>query len=126
MYQRRVGAVEVPAWTDHQQARASERRNQLTRPNYRKPELLATAPNRVWSWDITKLKGPEKWTYFYLYVILDVFSRYAVGWLLAEQEQYRRQGHCCWYPSCSHDLPPFSFSTRIGLPHHLQTWGCRL
>lgn len=52
-----------------------ERRNQLIHPNYKKPELLATFPNQVWSWDITKLKGPAKWTYFYLYVILDIFSR---------------------------------------------------
>jgi len=63
------------------------RRNQLTRPHYRKPELLATAPNQVWSWDITKLKGPEKWTYYYLYVILDIFSRFTVGWMLAHREQ---------------------------------------
>jgi putative transposase len=63
-----------------------ERRNQLTHPNYAKPELLATAPNQLWSWDITKLLGPAKWTYFYLYVILDVFSRYVVGWLIAERE----------------------------------------
>ena len=52
-----------------------ERRNQLRHPDYKKPELLGTEPNRVWSWDITKLKGPTKWTYFYLYVILDIFSR---------------------------------------------------
>jgi len=64
-----------------------ERRNQLKRPNYRKPELLATGPNEVWSWDITKLKGPETWTYYYLYVILDIFSRYTVGWMLAHREQ---------------------------------------
>jgi putative transposase len=63
-----------------------ERRNQLRHPNYAKPELLATAPNQLWSWDITKLKGPVKWSYFYLYVVLDVFSRYVVAWLLAEQE----------------------------------------
>jgi putative transposase len=63
-----------------------ERRNQLRHPNYAKPELLATGPNQVWSWDITKLKGPVKWTYFYLYVILDIFSRYTVGWLLARRE----------------------------------------
>jgi transposase InsO family protein len=56
-----------------------ERRNQLRHPNYQKPELLAEAPNEVWSWDITKLRGPAKWTYFYLYVILDIFSRYVVG-----------------------------------------------
>jgi len=63
-----------------------ERRNQLTHPAYTKPELLATAPNQLWSWDITKLLGPAKWTYFYLYVILDVFSRYVVGWMVAERE----------------------------------------
>ena len=63
-----------------------ERRNQLRHPNYQKPELLATAPNQVWSWDITKLLGPVKWTYFYLYVILDIFSRYVVGWMVANQE----------------------------------------
>ena len=63
-----------------------ERRNQCRRPAYTKPELLATGPNQVWSWDITKLKGPVKWTYFYLYVILDIFSRYVVGWMVAERE----------------------------------------
>lgn len=63
-----------------------ERRNQLTHPAYAKPELLATGPNQLWSWDITKLLGPAKWTYFYLYVILDVFSRYVVGWMIAERE----------------------------------------
>ena len=63
-----------------------ERRDQLTHPAYQKPELLATAPNQVWSWDITKLRGPVKWTYYYLYVILDVFSRYVVGWMIAPRE----------------------------------------
>lgn len=63
-----------------------ERRDQLRHPVYRKPELLATGPNQVWSWDITKLLGPAKWTYFYLYVILDIFSRYVVGWMLAHRE----------------------------------------
>jgi len=63
-----------------------ERRNQLRHPNYAKPELLATQPNQLWSWDITKLLGPAKWTYYYLYNILDVFSRYSVGWLIAERE----------------------------------------
>jgi len=63
-----------------------ERRNQLRHPAYQKPELLATEPNQVWSWDITKLLGPVKWTYFSLYVLLDIFSRYVVGWLLARQE----------------------------------------
>jgi putative transposase len=63
-----------------------ERRDQLVHPSYQKPELLATAPNQLWSWDITKLRGPAKWTYFYLYVILDVFSRYVVGWMVAPRE----------------------------------------
>ena len=63
-----------------------ERRDQLRHPNYAKPELLATTPNQVWSWDITKLKGPVKWSYFHLYVILDIFSRYVVGWMVAERE----------------------------------------
>ncbi len=63
-----------------------ERRDQLRHPSYAAPELLAEAPNQLWSWDITKLMGPAKWTYFHLYVILDVFSRYVVGWLLADRE----------------------------------------
>lgn len=80
-----------------------ERRNQLRHPSYVAPELLATGPNQLWSWDITKLRGPSKWTYFYLYVILDVFSRYVPGWLVAHRESavlakklirdtYQRQG----------------------------------
>jgi putative transposase len=68
------------------QAEVRERRNLLQHPNYKKPELLAQAPNEVWSWDITKLLGPVKWTYFYLYVILDIFSRYVVGWMAAQKE----------------------------------------
>lgn len=67
-------------------AEVKERRDQLRHPAYEKPELLAIAPNQVWSWDITKLLGPAKWTYFYLYVILDIFSRYVVGWMLANRE----------------------------------------
>lgn len=63
-----------------------ERRAQLQRPQYTKPELLATAPNEVWSWDITRLHGPVKWSYFQLYVILDIYSRYVVGWLVAPRE----------------------------------------
>ncbi len=60
-----------------------ERRDQLRHPRYAAPELLATRPNEVWSWDITKLLGPAKWTYFSLYVILDIFSRYVGGWMVA-------------------------------------------
>ncbi|MBV7339842.1 DDE-type integrase/transposase/recombinase, partial [Chloroflexi bacterium TSY] len=61
-------------------AEVKERRNQLTHPTYSKPELMATGPNQLWSWDITKLKGPIRLTAYYLYVILDVYSRYVVGW----------------------------------------------
>jgi putative transposase len=63
-----------------------ERRRQATHPARVKPELVATAPNQVWSWDITKLRGPAKWTYYHLYVILDIFSRYVVGWMVAGRE----------------------------------------
>jgi putative transposase len=63
-----------------------ERRDQLIHPRYQKPELLATAPNQLWSWDITKLRGPVKWSFYYLYVILDVFSRYVTGWMIAYRE----------------------------------------
>ena len=63
-----------------------ERRRQTQHPKYVKPQLVANSPNQVWSWDITKLLGPVKWTYFYLYVVLDIYSRYVVGWMLAERE----------------------------------------
>lgn len=63
-----------------------ERRHQLRHPVYRKPELMARGPNEVWTWDLTKLKGPAKWTYFHLYVILDLYSRYVVGWMVARRE----------------------------------------
>lgn len=69
---------------EHAQVR--ERRNQRRHPTYTKPELLANRPNELWSWDITRLMGPSKWTYLYLYVILDVFSRYVVGWMVHVQE----------------------------------------
>ena len=69
-----------------QAGESRERRDQLIHPPYKKPELLATAPNQLWTWDITKLLGPAKWTYFYLYVILDVFSRYVTGWMVAMRE----------------------------------------
>lgn len=64
-----------------------ERRKGHQQTHYKKPELLAIEPNQVWSWDITKLKGPAKWTYYYLYVIMDIFSRYIVGWMVAHREQ---------------------------------------
>jgi putative transposase len=70
---------------EHQEVQ--ERRNQLQHPVVAKPQLVATGPNQLWSWDITKLKSLTKWSYYYLYVILDVFSRFVVGWLIAEQER---------------------------------------
>ena len=75
---------------EHEETR--ERRDQLTHPAYTRPELLAEAPNQIWSWDITKLLGPAKWTYFYLYVILDVFSRYPVGWTVQHRESAQVAG----------------------------------
>jgi putative transposase len=76
-----------------------ERRDQLIHPPYGKPELLATGPNQLWSWDITKLRGPVKWSFYYLYVILDVFSRYVTGWMIADREtaSLAKQliGHSC-------------------------------
>jgi putative transposase len=75
MYRILAGANEV-----------RERRNQAKHPKYVAPELLATGPNQVWSWDITKLKGPGKWNYLCLYVIMDIYSRYVVGWMVADRE----------------------------------------
>ena len=69
---------------EHREVR--ERRNQLRHPPYKKPELLATGANQLWSWDITKLRGPQKWTSTYLYVIMDVYSRFVVGWTIAPVE----------------------------------------
>lgn len=67
-------------------AAVRERRDQRRHPEYTRPELLATGPNQLWSWDITKLKGPHTWTYYSLYVLMDVWSRKVVGWLLADRE----------------------------------------
>lgn len=83
-----------------------DRRNQLRHPAYQKPELLATAPNQVWSWDITKLLGPAKWTYYYLYVILDIFSRYVVGWMLALQEATCLATRLLAETCAKQDIPP--------------------
>jgi len=67
--------------------RERTRRRDHPRQGYRKPELLAKRPNQLWSWDITKRKGPATWTYFYRYVITDVYSRSVVGWMLAMRER---------------------------------------
>jgi putative transposase len=88
----------------HQELR--ERRQQLAHPPYQKPELLATAPNQLWSWDITKLRGPVKWTYYYLYVILDVFSRYVTGWMIAERESAELAKHLIEAAVLRHQVPP--------------------
>ena len=71
----------------NEHAEVRERRKVLRHPQYKKPELLARGPNELWSWDITKLRGPQKGSYYYLYVILDVYSRYVVGWMIAPTEQ---------------------------------------
>ena len=83
-----------------------ERRDQLRHPTYTKPELLATAPNQVWSWDITKLKGPVKWSYFHLYVILDIFSRYVVGWMVAPRESSELARRLIAETIAKNNIPP--------------------
>ena len=83
-----------------------ERRDQVRRPPYAAPELLATRPNEVWSWDIPKLLGPSKWTYFYLYVILDIFSRYVVGWMLAPHESAALAEHLIGETCAKHGIQP--------------------
>lgn len=83
---RYLGSVRTMYRLLAQADQSGERRHQRVHRAYRKPELLAVQPNEVWSWDITKLKGPVKWSYFYLYVILDIFSRYVVGWMIAPRE----------------------------------------
>ena len=92
----RVLASEVPV---------QERRAQRTHPEYKKPELMATAPNQVWSWDITRLLGPKKWSYYYLYVIMDIYSRYVVGWMVADRENSALAGRLI-QQSCQHGVQP--------------------
>ena len=83
-----------------------ERRDQLVHPAYQRPELLATAPNQLWSWDITKLLGPAKWTYFYLYVILEVFRRYVAGWMVAPREKAELAKQFSEETIGKHQVPP--------------------
>jgi putative transposase len=83
-----------------------ERRNQLRHPAYHKPELLAEQPNQLWSWDITKLLGPARWTYYYLYVILDVFSRYVVGWTVQYRESARVAEQLIAQALTQHEIAP--------------------
>ena len=83
-----------------------ERRDQLKHPKYKKPQLMATAPNQIWSWDITKLLGPKKWTYYSLYVLLDIYSRYAVGWMVADRENSALAGHLIKETCAKHGVEP--------------------
>ena len=83
-----------------------ERRAQRRHPRYARPELLATAPNQLWSWDITKLKGPAKWVHFLLYVILDVFSRCVVGWMVAHRESSELANRLIRHATRAHRIPP--------------------
>jgi transposase InsO family protein len=94
-----------------------DRRRHATHPPRVKPELLATRPNQCWSWDITKLAGPAKWTWFYLYVILDLYSRYAVGWMVATGRPPPWPSGCWPTPSPPRAWSPASSpSTLIGAP----------
>lgn len=83
-----------------------ERRNQLTHPPYTKPELVAMAPNQTWSWDITRLLGPKKWTYYYLYVLIDIFSRYVVGWMVTDRENSTLASRLIQETSLKQDVQP--------------------
>ena len=99
----RVLASEVPV---------QERRAQRTHPEYKKPELMATAPNQVWSWDITRLLGPKKWSYYYLYVIMDIYSRYVVGWMVADRENSALAGRLIQQSCLKHGASPDPASDR--------------
>lgn len=83
-----------------------ERRRQRRHPKYKKPELVARAPNEVWSWDITKLRGPTKGTYYYLYVVMDIFSRLVVGWMLADRENANLAGQLIAESCARHGVRP--------------------
>ena len=88
------------------EAEVRERRNQVRRPNYAKPELLAHGPNEVWSWDITKLRGHRKWSYYYLYVLLDIFSRFVVGWMIARCESAALGRKLLGESVAKYEIPP--------------------
>ena len=83
-----------------------ERRNQRRHPEYKRPELMATKPNEVWSWDITRLRTAEKWVFLYLYVVLDIFSRAVVGWMVATKETAALATHLIEETSAKHDVKP--------------------
>ena len=87
---------------------------------YTKPELLASRPNELWSWDITKLKGPAKWTYYYLYKVLDVYSRYVVGWMIA----YRESAALAWLPHCAGEVVFKATLGPVSRPPQRAATGC--
>jgi len=97
-----------------QNGEVRERRAQLRHPTYQKPELLAERPNEVWSWDITKLMGPAKWSYFYLYVILDIFSRRVVGWCVADAESATLFRPLFDDAITKHNVPPGQLTLHAG------------
>lgn len=101
-----IGSVRTMYRLLAQCAPVRERRNQLTHPTYAKPELLAIQPNEVWSWDITKLRGPGKWTHFHLYVVLDIFSRYVVGWMVAPRESAQLAERLIADTAAKHHIAP--------------------
>ena len=103
---RYIGSVRTLYRALEADGQSAERRRQRMHPVYAKPELLATAPNQVWSWDITKLKGPAKWTCFHLYVILDIFSRYVVGWMIALRETAELAEQLIAESVAKHNIPP--------------------
>jgi putative transposase len=103
---RYLGSIRTFYRILEQAGESRERRDQLVHPPYQKPELLATAPNQLWSWDITKRLGPAKWTYFYLYVILDVFSRYVTGWMVAHRETMELAKRFLEETIGKHPIPP--------------------
>ena len=102
-----------------------DRRRHATHPARVKPELVATKPNQVYSWDITKLHGPVKWTYYYLYVIIDIYSRYVPGWMLARSEicQAGRGPLGRHRDQAGHRPRPAHHPRRPGIAHGGQTGG---
>lgn len=107
---RYIGSVRTLYRALEADGQSAERRRQRMHPVYTKPELLATAPNQVWSWDITKLKGPAKWTCFHLYVILDIFSRYVVGWMVAPRETAELAEQLIAETVAKHNIPPHTLT----------------
>jgi putative transposase len=93
------------------------KRGPFVHPPYQKPELLATAPNQLWSWDITKRPGPAKWTYFYLYLVLDVFSGYVTGWMVAPRESAERAKRFIEQTIGKHQIPAGQLNLQAGRFH---------